>query len=416
MKKNNALRYTLSVQGICWGLIIEMVFVAASSFLMSQNADSLSRARAARESYRLLKLESADEVENMRIEGRDILKATGRVRFSQDTLSARCDQAAFYREKQIALMIGSVALHDGHRWIFAEKARYYAKQKKAVCEGNVLFVDGRMTLTADSLVYYQNIEQLFAQGSVVIYDSIEAAASYGSECFYDVKKKYFYAKGNPYLIQYDSTVYQGQNIARLKRGWSSPPWTDSLGNSLRYKPEEQIFIRGHFVESWIDSHRVFVRDSAVFIRDRLIARAGQAVYHTKEEILWMDSLPQAVYDRSNIQGLRMQVQFRQKEIEQILVTGDAAASAPADTLTGKRNRLNAKTITMNIRARKMQTLVAEGNAYNRYYLESGEGVNEITGPKMILFFDEKSRMKNFLVNGGTQGTYYPKAFEYLLKK
>lgn len=398
------------------GIICTMMLFANIFVLHAQNLDSLSRSKASKETYKPLRLESADEVEQQTIDGKDVMKAAGSVRFSQDTLSAQSDQAAFFRDRQIALLIGHVVLHDQHRWIFSERARYYAKQKKAVCEGNVLFVDGRTTLTADSLVYYQNIEQLYAQGNVVIYDSIESATSYGREGFYDVKKKYSSAKGDPYLIQYDSTHYQGQNIARLKRNLPSPPKKDSLGVPLKFKPEDQITIRGKFVESYIDSHLVYVRDSAVFMRDKLITTSGLAVYHTEKESLNLTDEPQAVYDKSDIRGEFIHVQFNKREIERITVTSEAVATSEADSVTGNRNRLNAKSIIMNIEKRKMKTMVAEGNAYNRYYLENGDGANEMSGPKITLFFDDKSKLKNFIVNGGTEGTYYPKKFEYLIKK
>ncbi len=385
-------------------------------FLHSQNLDSLSRSTASRETYKPLRLERADEVEQQTIDGKDVMKASGSVRFSQDTLSAQSDQAAFFRDRQIALLIGHVVLHDQHRWIFSERARYYARQKKAVCEGNVLFVDGRTTLVADSLVYYQNIEQLYAQGRVVIYDSVESATSYGREGFYDVKKKYSSARGDPYLIQYDSAYYEGQNIARLTRNLPSPPSKDSLGNPKRYKPEDQITIHGQFVESYIDSHLVYVRDSVIFTRDKLTAKADHAVYHTKNELLTMTQEPVAVYDKSDISGEVIAVQFVKREVDRISVTAEAVATTEADSLTGKRNRLSAKSIVMNIEKRKMKTMVAEGNAYNRYYLESGEGANEMSGPKITLFFDDDSKLRNFIVTGGTEGTYYPKKFEYLIKK
>ncbi len=406
-----------AVKKACDVKLIPAILLSGLFFtLYSQNLDSLSRIKAAKEKYRPLRLESADEVEQLRIDGHDVMKAAGSVRFSQDTLSAQSDQAAFFRERQIALLIGRVVLHDGHRWIFSEKARYYSRQKKAVCEGNVLFVDGRTTLTADSLVYYQNIEQLYAQGNVVIYDSIESAASYGNEGFYDVKSKYSHAKGNPYLIQYDSTLYQGQNIARLKRNLPSPPKKDSLGNPLKHKAEDQITIRGQFVESYIDSHLVIVRDSVIFIRDKLTATSGKAVYQTKDELLTMTVNPEADYDKSDVKGDIITVQFVKREIEKMTVTGNAVATSLADSASGKRNRLNAKSIVMNIEERKMKTMAAEGNAYNRYYLENGDGVNEISGPKITLFFNDDSKLHNFIVTGGTEGAYFPKQFEYLIKK
>lgn len=397
-----------------FSLSVILLFLIINS-AAAQNPDSLSLARAGKEKYKPLRLERSDELEQQLINGVEVLKATGDVAFSQDTLSASCDQAAFFRDRQIAVLMGHVVLFDKHRTIFSERARYYAKQKKAVCEGNVLFVDGRTTLVADSLVYFQNIEQLTARGRVVIYDSLEEAASYGEEGFYDVRKKYSYVKGNPYMIQYDSVYYKGQNIARLSRGLPAPPLLDSTGQPARYDPHDQIVIRGRFVESYIDSHIVFVRDSASLTRDLLHATSGLAVYHTKKEILELHTEPRASYGRSLIFGDSMTVHFEKREIRSIAIRGKAQASTEADSVTRKRNRLEAKNILMNIQDRKLKTMLAEGNAYNAYYLENDEGVNEITGPAMELFFNNDSKLERFLVRGGSEGTYFPKAFEHLRK-
>lgn len=387
------------------------VLTTGYAVLSAQNLDSLNTIRMKHQAYAPLRLESADELENQRVDNKDVMRATGNVRFSQDTITATCDEAAFFKELQTAILIGHVVLNDRHRTIFCEKARYYAKTKKAVCEGNVIFVDSSTTLVADSLVYYQNIEQLIAQGSVVIFDSLESVTIYGDKGFYDVRKKYAYATGHPHMIQYDSTKYQGQNIARMSRGLPSKPALDAAGKPKMYRGDEQLTVRGLFVQSFMDSHKVVVKDSVILIREKLVTTSDLAVYQTKKEILELDSNPQAHYDLSDVRGDSITVQFDQREIKTIHIRGNAVATSMADSVAKKANRLTAKTISMNIVNKKLSLMFAEGNAYNLYYLETKEGVNEISGPSMVLFFDDHSKLKKFRVQGGTEGTYYPNQYE-----
>lgn len=379
--------------------------------LSAQNLDSLNTVRTKHQSFSPLKLESADELENQRVDNKDVMRATGNVQFSQDTISATCDEAAFFKESQAAILIGHVVLNDRHRTIFCEKARYYAKTKKAVCEGNVVFVDSSTTLVADSLVYYQNIEQLIAQGSVVIFDSLESVTIYGDKGFYDVRKKYAYATGHPYMIQYDSTKYQGQNIARISRGLPSRPALDASGKPKMYRSDDQLTVRGLFVQSFMDSHKVVIKDSVILTREKLTTTSDHAVYQTKKEVLELDSNPRAHYDLSNVRGDRITVQFDNREIKTIHIRGNALATSFADSIGKKTNRLTAKTISMNIIEKKLSLMFAEGNAYNLYYLDTKEGANEISGPSMVLFFDNNSKLKKFRVHGGTEGTYYPNQLE-----
>ncbi len=363
-----------------------------------------------REEYKPLRLDEADEIENQRIEGKDVLKAKGHVRFSQDTLTALCDQAAFFRDIQMAILIGGVVLNDRHRTIFCDKARYYAKQKKSVCQGNVVFIDRSTTLVADSLVYFQNVEQLNAQGNVVVFDSLESVTLYGQEGFYDVRRKYATVKGHPYMIQFDSTVFKGQNTARLSRGMTSSPLPDSLGRPQRFSPADQLTARGLFVESFIDRNKVVIKDSVSIVREKLKTTSQKATFLSKKETLYLEYDPRAVYEKNVMTGDTMEVQFKNKNVRTIYVRGRGEASSEADS-KGKRHRLRAKEMIMFIDENKVRMLEARGNAYNLYYLENREGVNEISGPKIRLFFNEDGKLSHFKVEGGTEGTYFPEKYE-----
>lgn len=367
--------------------------------------------RQTQEEYNPLRLDAADEIENQRIDNKDILKAKGHVKFSQDTLTATCDQAAFFRDLQMAILIGDVALNDLHRTIFCEKARYYAKQRKSVCQGNVIFIDRSTTLVADSLIYFQDIGQLFAFGNVVVFDSLESVTIYGDESFYDVRREYANVKGHPYMIQYDSTKFKGQNTARLSRGLTSKPLLDTIGNPIRYRSEDQLSAKGLFVESFIEKNKVIIKDSVSFVREKLYTTSQKATFFTKKEILLLEDKPAATYENNLMTGDTMQVQFKNKVIHTIYVKGNGEASSEADSRGKKTHRLKAKEMTMSIEDNKLQTLEAQGNAYNIYYLENSGGVNEISGPKIILYFAQSGRLDRFKVVGGTEGTYFPEKYE-----
>lgn len=394
------------MRSFCYFIITLCFFAVVHSLWAQQNED-----------YKPLKLDEADEIENQRIDGKDVMKARGDVRFSHDTLTATCDQAAFFREMQTAILIGNVVLNDRHRTIYCEKARYYARQKRAVCEGNVIFVDRATTLVADSLVYFTQSEQLTAQGQVVIYDSTEEMTMYGERGFYDAKRRYANATGHPYMIQFDSTHYKGQNIARLSRGiYTQPPRDSVTGKPVRFSPDEQITARGLFVEVYQDSHLVDVRDSVEFLREKLRTTSGKARYHTKKEFLTLQKEPIADYALNRMVGDSMIVQFRKRAIETMYVIGNAMATSSVDTLGTMVNTLQAKQITMHVKDKHLDVMEAQGNAYNVYYLEGREGANRISGPNMSLFFDAKGKLRNFRVDGGAEGTYFPENLKNRIEK
>ncbi len=386
------------------------VLIAAGPVFAQQHADSLNRARLADKTPAPLRLEHADELENQRVDNRDILRAIGHVEFSQDTLRAWCDESAFFRDAQIAVMIGRVKLYDLHRTIFCDKARYYAKQKKAVCEGNVLFIDSSLSLVADSLVYYQDLERMYAQGNVVAYDSVESVALYGREVFYDIRREYVLSKGHPHVIQFDSTHFKGENAARKSRGWATFPVADSTGRFRRHDADDQVSMTALTMESHLDSNQVVGNDSVVFTREKLTATAGHAVFDTDDERLTLRDFPRARYDVSEATGDTMVAQFLKREIASLSVRGHAEGYSVADSVQDKKHRLSARTIVMDIREKELHLMKADGNALSVYYLENDEGKNEMSGPTIVMFFND-GKLKRFRVEGGAEGTYYPESFQ-----
>lgn len=386
--------------------LVLLILTTAVPLLAQQQADSLNRARLADKTPPPLRLEHADELENQRVDNRDILRATGHVEFSQDTLRAWCNESAFFRDAQIAVMIGSVKLYDRHRTIFCDKARYYAKLKKAVCEGNVLFIDSSLTLVADSLVYYQDLEQMYAQGNVAAFDSIESVAMYGREVFYDLRRDYVLSKGHPRVIQFDSTLFKGENAARKSRGWPTFPHIDSLGARRRHPADDHVSMTALVMESFLDSNQVLGKDSVVFTREKLTATAGRAIFDTDDERLMLYQSPRARYDISEATGDTMIARFSNREIASLSVRGHAEGFSVADSAQEKKHRLSARTIVMDIREKELHLMRADGNAMSVYYLENDEGVNEMSGPMIVMFFADR-KLKRFRIEGGAEGTYFP---------
>ncbi len=383
-----------------WVWVPLVIAVAA----VAQDADSLNRIAAARKIASPLRLDHADELENQRIQDRDVMKAYGHVEFSQDTLRGSCDEAAFFRDAQLAVMIGRVRLWDPRRTIYCGKARYYARLKKAVCEERVIYVDSTVTLVADSLVYYQNLEHAYAFGSVVAFDSAESATLRSERLFYDVRKQFVSASDRPVLIQHDSTKFVGENTAALSRGWPTFPVIDSLGRKTYPDPNDQVTMTARTMESWLDSSRVTGRDSVRFHREKLLATGERAEFNSDRETLRLWESPRATYDHSRATGQEMKVQFRDRDMSSITIDGDAKGYSAADS--SRDHRIEAKTIVMDIREKEVHLMRATGNALSVYYLENGEGKNELTGPSIVLFFRDK-KLSRFRVEGGAEGTYFP---------
>lgn len=392
--------------------------------------------------YKPLKLDRADLLENAKIQGQDVLKATGNVRFSQDTVVVHCDRAVYFKDKDVAIIRGHVRIRDGRRILVCKQATYYAKLKKAICRDDVVIFDTPTTLVADSVTYFQKTKIAHANSNVVVFDSLESATLYSDEVFYDYERQYSKATGRPYLIQNDTTIAPSVNVALLSRGLVKLP-TDSGG--ARHRPEDQIFIKGQIIESFIDSAKVYVRDSVQIVRNRSVITSKLAEYYTRSERLTatdsvkivrdaltvkadtviyriqdaelqLNGKPVGWFKDSKVSGNVMLVELDGNDVRTITVRGNAVSTTRVDTIANdpRLNRLKARELVMHVAENKLHQVDAAGNAYNVYYLENGDGVNEITGPFMTLYFTD-GKLKQFLVSGGSEGTYFPARLENRVK-
>jgi lipopolysaccharide export system protein LptA len=318
--------------------------------------------------------------------GQQVTVFYGNVHFRQDTLDMFCDSAKYYEKQKYADFDSNVLVLDGQRKLRSERIEYYPEKKTAYCYGRVQIVSDTDSMYAESLIY--NFKTKNAKAAVNFYarDEKEQVDVRSERGEYTDSIRLFLVEGNALLSRVDTAA-------------------DAKDTLYIYAQKIEYFA--------IDSAKAIASDSVTILQKELTAKSDSAVYFVKEQIIWLKKDPFALYENNELSGNVIKVTLDSMRIKKIYSFGKARALEPADSLSGKYNKLEAKTIELQIVDNKPHLMVAGGNAVSRYYLknkEGGQGFNKASADTLKLFFSN-GEMDSLGIFGGSEGVYYPENYQ-----
>lgn len=315
--------------------------------------------------------------------GQKVTIFQGNVHFRQDTLEMHCDSAVYYEKDEYADFDGNVIVLDGLRTLRADKIKYYPSEKTAYCYSNVQIVSDVDSMYAESLIYNFNTKNAKAAVDFFARDEkerVEISAESGE--YIDALRRF--------------TVEKNSLLTRV----------DTTSN-------DTLWIYAQKIEYFaVDSAKAIASDSVTIIQKELRAVSDTAVYWVDGQVIWLKHKPFARYDKNMLSGKTIKVELDSLEIRKIFSFEKAKAVETVDSLSGKFNELDAKTIELQIADNKPQQMIASGNALSRYYLrndEGGQGMNVASADTLLLFFSD-GELDSLQIIGGSEGVYYPENY------
>jgi lipopolysaccharide export system protein LptA len=310
----------------------------------------------------------------------------GSVHARQDTLELRCDKA-IYNEKDKILNLHAkqyVCLTKGTDSLFAKEVRFFEQSEIAIAQGDVKVFRPGQYMEADYLEYHYENDQIRASGNLLLYDMENTVYLTAESGEYLPKEKFSYVRSNAHLWRIDSTT------------------TDTLHI---YSKQMEYHSEG--------SRRAIARDSVKILQGKLQAICDSAKYLIDEDVIFLESKPEAIQENNKMFGKRMKLVLEDQELKQIRVSGNAFAISVIDSLLVKENRLEGREIIMYITERKMSQIYAVDNARSFYHLkEKGEdrGIN-VASADTIKAFLQDNELDSIAVIGGSQGIFYPQDYK-----
>lgn len=339
-----------------------------------------------------LRLEHADSLRGLEENGVSIIEALGNVKFVQDSATLTCDRARTIQAESRTEFMGNVVMHDGPKWLRADRVIAYEDRKIQEAIGQVALGDQSSQMTARFVRYYQLTDIAIAEDDVTITNSERRVLLTCGKAEYQREKEYSKATISPVLIE-----------------------LDSLQN-------ENMRITGETIELFEGGARAKVTGKVEITQKKTRAHCEEAEYFREEGRLELRFDPVAWQERDELRGELIELFIANQKLSQVKVTGKATMISPADTtqpdssVSRKRlNSLSGATMNLFFKEEQIEHVLVEDAATSVYHvIEAGadKGTNEVQGDKITLFFSNKELQRILIASkpGKSNGKFVPPGF------
>lgn len=305
-----------------------------------------------------LELVNAAKGELIQKNGREIRKLEGNVHLRQGDAYLYCDLAFFDMTANRVTLISHVEIYDGRHRLNADTVRYEGNQRIESAFGHVQLIQENQSLEADSVVYSQMNQEVHATGHVTMNDILESAELAGNDLLYQRNREYGIAKGNPELIQLDSTGH------------------------------DSLIIRSRIMEIWGERQVAVATDNVSIQRGEWRAHCDLAKFYSPDRHLVLYDNPQIFERNQNIKGDSIKIFLVESELDSGIIYGHASIQSKNRSF---EDQLKGDRVTFSS-ADSNRVIIVEGEAQSSYHVfnekDQWEGINQINGDRITLKFSE----------------------------
>jgi len=354
----------------------------------------------------------ADRYVDRVIDGQKVSCMYGNVFIDRDTLSAACDTAFYYRDRDYYELYGNVVLTRFDAVLTCERAHFDRTLGSGDFFGNVRLEENGTIGTGGRGEARDNgtFVRLFEDALLVTPDySVWADTIYqdrttgDGEAFGHVR---IMEPGAKNLVTGDHAVFTSEgavaevdvNPVLTSREQEGGPLT-SVGGRMRFYRSE---------------NRVVMVDSVRINQDQTRARADTAVAYGQERLV-LTGEPEVSLDNSSVmKGDRIEFLYTDGQIREVLVIGngrmeDTAPDSLARVYEGlpELDVLEGDSITVELEDEKISRTVVVGNARSQFTpqdLTDEVATNDVRGDTMVINF-RNQQVRRVRVMGNAVGNY-----------
>lgn len=332
-----------------------------------------------------LELIHADKQITKEVDGELLHLFEGRVHFRQDTLEMYCDDAILFEKKNKLQFSGDVLITDSHSRLRAQKINYFTNTRIAYCYDFVRINTPNDSLYCEYLKYNFKTDEAEARTNLYLFNAENDVQIWGQEGSYNPSTKHNQIKYDAHFTKVDTASKDTLDITAIQLDY--------------YGGEEK---------------RAVAIDSVVILQGALKAVCDSAVYQTETELVSLFGSPFAWYEENEISGIFMQARFDSLKLQEIIVSEEAKAVSPADSMNNKENILQGNKIHFTIENNKPKLVTATDNASSIYYLQTenneDQGCNYATSDTILVYFAE-GELDSIEIKGGSEGIFYPAEYK-----
>ncbi len=302
------------------------------------------------------------------------------VKIIQDSLSIWCDLGRYWRSIGRLEMNGNVIMIDPQRSLDADRVIYYEKRKETEAIGNVNVLRDSVFLSSQRGEYHENFELARVSGDMFIHDLRRDIVLTGDNGVYEAQSEKANVPVNPVLVQLDST---GEEKARI------------IGREMRY---DGIVGLAEAI------------DDVYLVWGEVEGKCNHLYFYPDDSKALMLGDPQVWQNRDEVIGDSIWIYLLEESLDSVEVFKNAVAFTVSDSSENSpRNKMTGQRIVMDFDDGEVVRMQSQTQTVATYHLfEEGEdkGSNRVSGDEITLIFKD-GELDQILVNGGTEGTFYP---------
>ena len=368
-----------------------------------------------------LKLKKADVLESKNVGKESVKYLTGNVEFQKGLVQLKCDYGTHKEKEDIAHLFDNVEVTKENLSLTCDSITFYSKQNKVESTGNPKVVDLEYNLKSDTLIYFTELDSGIALGQVELYqnkqkitaDRIEYIKKPGSNtvsynaignviiedslrtatcglAIYNYTTEETQLEIKPKIIDDKRALYGKKIIMRYEQKklkniyipQNAQASTITEGYKKTKNDTTQIELKSEFNDDMTSTSLEGFFDDGILDSLRLSGMAT-TVYH-----LFEDSL----YKGKNVtSGDTIIMNFKEKEINNIIVNGGSQGKYTPDSLTnetGQPLKYSAEKIDYNIKTEKTK-LIGNAKAYHEN-TDLEAGYINVDWPTKMLYAYPKS--------------------------
>ncbi|MEO6695540.1 MAG: OstA-like protein [Ignavibacteria bacterium] len=374
----------------------------------------------------------------------------GNVRIYQDTLSLLTPKATYFGDDKRAVCESGVTLKDPNATLRADNGVYFFNEAKAIFKGDVIIVNPQYRITSNEITYFRNNEDSFARGNVIV--TTDSATIKADNIDFFKRQGKTYALGNV-RIESDSTVITSDTATNF----SSEKKSLANGNVRIVSLNNNTVISGRVLENYEKENYTIIKDNAklvqaedgkdslyIFcdtmqafrvkpeyytasgnveiIRDNFLSKCGLGVYYKNRETVSLSLNPVVWQDRLQVTGDSIYAELPGNKLQTIFVkklltvpnskTSFVISSNEDEYFKDRFDQISGKDITLNLVNDKINLINVEGGSNSIYFVyeeDEANGLNNIEGEELQIFFDGDEKVSRIKVTTDPKGEYVPEA-------
>jgi lipopolysaccharide export system protein LptA len=307
--------------------------------------------------------------EQMQFDGKlRTITLIGDAMYTESEKIAHAEKIVFHELSERAELIGDAFYKDNENEARGEVIFYDGKNESFRTSGKSTVSDPPMILTAQEIDYKKDIEAGYAKGKVVWQDTLANLEIHCDELFMYEKNGQVDAFGleeRPMLVSYsdEDTLYMAADTLR----------------SVQEIHEEDTF-------------KIFLAyyDVKIFRTD-LQAVCDSLAYHVTDSIFHLFKNPVIWSDTTQFLGDSVDILLKNEQIDQVLLKEKSFIIS--ETPEAQYNQIKGRRIEANFEDKEISDMLVEGNAESIYYLQDDEnayiGANKTICSKIRFYFLNK---------------------------